>query len=209
VRGRGTREILDQQLAPALAMRPDLATVFTGTNDVISRRFDLAAVAADVERLQRELVNAGATVLTFTLPDLSPLMPLARPLAPRVRALNDAVRAACARTGATLLDFSAYPVAIDGRLWSGDRLHANALGHARIAAALAHALGLPGTDASWQRELPPLARPSRASVLVDEVVWYRLHLLPWVWQHLQGRSAGDGRGPKRPALGELRPVAVE
>src|SRR6185437_2615910 len=46
IRGRTTRQIRDQQLGPALAMRPDLATVFSGTNDVVARSFDLAAVAA-------------------------------------------------------------------------------------------------------------------------------------------------------------------
>src|SRR5258705_6415265 len=35
IRGRLTREILDEQLAPALAMHPDLATVFSGSNDIL------------------------------------------------------------------------------------------------------------------------------------------------------------------------------
>src|SRR6187402_2349958 len=47
IRGRKTREIRDQQLGPALAMRPDLVTLFSGTNDVVSRSFDPGAVAAD------------------------------------------------------------------------------------------------------------------------------------------------------------------
>ncbi|HEX7808937.1 MAG TPA: GDSL-type esterase/lipase family protein, partial [Thermoanaerobaculia bacterium] len=37
VRGRTTRQILDQQLALAVAMKPDLATVVAGTNDVLRR----------------------------------------------------------------------------------------------------------------------------------------------------------------------------
>src|SRR5439155_22626792 len=47
VRGRTTRQIRDQQLAPALAMQPDLARVFSGTNDVLARRFDAEAVGRD------------------------------------------------------------------------------------------------------------------------------------------------------------------
>ena len=78
VRGRRTREVLEQQLGPALAMRPDLATVFSGTNDVIRSGFDPARVAADIEAMQRALRGVGATVLTFTLPDLSDVIPLAR-----------------------------------------------------------------------------------------------------------------------------------
>ncbi len=203
VRGKRTREIVDEQLGPAMAMRPDLATVFSGTNDVTSRRFDLAAVAADVERLQVSLVAVGATVLTFTLPDLTPVMPLARGLAPRVRALNEAIRAACARTGATLLDFAAYPVASDPRLWSEDRLHANAAGHARIAAAMAHALALPGCDDSWTRPLPEVGRAALALRLAAELRWCRHHLFPWLAERLRRRGAGDRHGPKRPELAEL------
>ncbi|HET9766836.1 MAG TPA: SGNH/GDSL hydrolase family protein [Thermoanaerobaculia bacterium] len=203
VRGKTTREIAAEQLPAALAMRPDLATVFSGTNDVTARHFDVAAVAADVERMQATLVAAGTTVLTFTLPDLTPVMPLARPIASRVRALNDAIRAACTNTGATLLDFAAYPVASDPRLWSDDRLHANAAGHARVAAALAHALGLPGSDTSWQAALPERPLPSAAERATAELRWCRRHLLPWLWQHLRGRSSADGRRPKRPALVEL------
>lgn len=200
VRGKTTREIATEQLPAAVAMRPDLATVFSGTNDVTARRFDAAAVAADIERMQASLVATGATVLAFTLPDLTPVMPLARGLAPRVRVLNAAIRAGCARTGATLLDFAAYPVASDARLWSDDRLHANAAGHARMAAALAQALGLPETDESWKLPLPAAAPCSAAQRLAAELRWYRRHLLPWLWQNRPGRSAGDSPGPKRPAL---------
>ena len=52
-RGATTREIAERQLARAAAMRPDLATVFSGTNDVLRPRFDVRAFAADVLRLQR------------------------------------------------------------------------------------------------------------------------------------------------------------
>jgi lysophospholipase L1-like esterase len=205
VRGRRTRQIRDEQLPLALAMRPDLATVFAGTNDVTSRRFDLAPVAADLEAIQRALVEAGATVLTFTLPDLGPVMPLARGLAPRVAALNDAVRAACGRTGVLLVDFAAHPVASDPRLWSDDRLHANAAGHARMAAALAHALGLPDTDGSWGEPLPALPAPTAVERVATELRWVGQHLLPWLWQHARGRSSGDGQLPKRPALAPYVP----
>src|SRR3954468_22071038 len=47
IRGRATRAIRDEQLAPALAMKPDLVTLFTGTNDVVRRRFDASEVGRD------------------------------------------------------------------------------------------------------------------------------------------------------------------
>ncbi len=206
MRGLTTRQILDRQLAPALALRPDLATLFSGTNDVVRPRFDAAAVARDVETMQRALIAGGATVLGFTLPSLSLVMPLARPIEPRVAALNEALRRAAAASGAILVDFARHAVGSDPRLWSRDRLHANAAGHARIAAALAAALGLPGTDTRWSEPLEP-ARPRRpGEVLAAELAWGRDYFLPWVWRHLNGRSSGDGITAKRP---RLMPVRLE
>jgi lysophospholipase L1-like esterase len=200
VRGRSTRQILDQQLEPAAAMRPDLVTLFTGTNDVIRPRFDPDEVRADVEDMQRRLIEGGATVLGFTLPDLSIVLPIARPIAGRVRALNDALRRASESSGAILGDFARHSVGSDPRLWGPDRLHANALGHARIAAALAWALRLPHTDESWSHPLPTEWSQSLLAGLVAEARWQRTYFLPWIMRHLRGRSSGDGRGPKRPAL---------
>src|SRR5436190_8300791 len=135
IRGRLTREILDEQLAPALAMNPGLATVFAGSNDILRMRFDALRVSDDVAHMQRSLAAGGATVVTFTLPDLTPILPMARVLAPRVRALNDALRSASASTGAILVDFAAHAIGSDPRLWSEDRFHANTDGHVRIANA--------------------------------------------------------------------------
>lgn len=200
IRGRTTRQILDEQLERALDMSPDLVTFFSGTNDVVGRRFDLDAVAADIETVHRQVGECGARLLTFTLPDLSPVMPAARRIAPRVAALGQAIREISERSGAIVVDFAAHPVASDPRLWSEDRLHANAHGHQRIAAALAHALGLPGADPSWADPLP--SRPSLSALQKAgaELRWSKNYLVPWLWRHLWGRSSGDGIAPKRPKL---------
>lgn len=200
VRGRSTRRILEEQLEPALALRPDLVTLFSGTNDVVALRFDAAAVGRDVEQMQRRLIAGGATVLGFTLPDLSTVLPLARPLAARVRALNETLRSAAAATGAILVDFARHPVGSDPRLWSPDRIHANSAGHARIAAALAWAIGLPGTDESWSAPLPPAHPRSWSERITAEVKWECAYVLPWLGRQLLGRSSGDSRGGKRPHL---------
>src|SRR5689334_18117119 len=92
IRGRCTREIKDEQLDSALALRPDLATVVAGMNDLLRRRFDARAIAADIGDMQRAFVAHGCAVLTFTIPDIARRLappPLARILAARTRALND------------------------------------------------------------------------------------------------------------------------
>jgi lysophospholipase L1-like esterase len=200
IRGRTTRQIRREQLDAAVAMRPDLVAFVSGTNDLLRPRFDPAALRDDVEAMQGALVGAGATVITFTLPDLGDIMPLARIVRGRLLRMNDVIRDAGARTGTIVCDFAAYPVAADPRLWSDDRLHANSAGHARIAEALADHLGLAGTNGSWSEPLPEAPAPRWGERLRAEAAWTRRHLLPWLWKHLQGRSSGDGIRPKLPRL---------
>jgi lysophospholipase L1-like esterase len=203
VRGLTTAQVRERQLSAALAMRPDLATVFCGTNDVTGLSFNAEKVAADIEHMQRELVAAGATVLSFTLPDLTPLMPLARLIAPRIAALNHALARTSRSTGSILVDFAAHPGATDRRLWSEDRIHANSEGHARIAEALAHALHLPGSSEVWKQPLPTMTKQTRRQWWAAETRWITRHLLPWAWQGVTGRSSADGRMPRRPVLAPL------
>jgi lysophospholipase L1-like esterase len=200
VRGRTTCQIRDEQLARAVALRPNLATCVAGTNDVLRGRFDAQSFHEDLYAMQSALVQQGATVLTFTLPDLTPVMPFARILGNRVALLNDAIRDSCARSGAILCDLAAHPVASDPRLWSDDRLHANSAGHARIADALAYHLGLPGTSETWREPLPERPASTAMDAVRAELAWGRNHLLPWFWRHLRGRSSGDGITCKFPEL---------
>ncbi len=209
IRGRRTRRILDEQLAPALALEPDLVTLSCGTNDVVARRFDLDAVATDIERLHARITAAGATLVAFTLPDLSPIMLLGRLVAPRVHALNEAIRDISRRSGARLLDFDPYPIVGDPRLWSADRLHANSAGHRRIAAAIAHLLDLPDSDESWAEPLPRAAAPSAARRLALEARWASDYLIPWWWRHLRGRSSGDSVVAKRATLEAVNGTPLE
>lgn len=205
IRGRMTRQILDEQLPVAVEMRPDLATVVAGMNDLIRPRFDARVVVDDIEAMFAALRGGGATVLTFTLPAPGPGMPLARLLQPRVSRYNRALRAAARRTGARVLDLEAVPVASDPRLWSEDRLHGNAEGHERVAAGFAQLIGLQ-TPIVWSEPLPPMPRRPVAETLAADLAWARAHLVPWVQRHLRGESSGDGITPKRP---RLEPVVAD
>jgi lysophospholipase L1-like esterase len=200
VRGRIAHQIREQQLDLAVAMRPDLVTVVAGMNDLMRPGFVANEVGADVEAMQQALIDVGATVLTFTLPDLRAIMPMARLLGDRTLHLNDALRRACAKTGGRLCDFAAYPVASDPRVWSDDRLHANSDGHARMADALAYTAEFPGSDDSWTKPLPDAPPPRFGDALSIEIAWAKKHFLPWLWRHARGKSSGDGREPKRPRL---------
>jgi lysophospholipase L1-like esterase len=205
VRGRKTRQVLDQQLAPALAMQPDLATVFAGTNDIIQKEVNIDAVLTDLGAMQQALRGAGATVLTITMPDLSEIAPFAKKARPRLLEFNAGVRALCAETGALVLDVAADPTATDKRFWHEDRLHANAEGHRLIAEGLAHTLGLPGHTRLGSAPLPPPPPGSARHGALAELRWVQRYLLPWMVRHALGRSSGDGITPKHPQFTTVLP----
>jgi lysophospholipase L1-like esterase len=203
VRGRRISQVRDEQLGPALALEPDLATVVAGLNDLLHRRYDPDMTAVHLEAMLRELRGAGATVMTFTLPDLSSVVPLARIVRARLAGYNAAIRAAGEASGALVVDIAAEPVSIDPRLWSPDRLHASPLGHERIAAALAHALSLDGADRSWAAPLPAALRRPPHALVTAELIWVQRYFTPWLVRRIRGRSSGDGLTAKRP---ELAPI---
>ncbi|MFJ8884281.1 SGNH/GDSL hydrolase family protein [Streptomyces sp. NPDC102402] len=200
VRGRVARQVRSEQLGAALALRPDLATVVAGVNDLLRPRFDAEETVGHLEEMFSALTGAGAHVLTLTFPDVGKIAPIARPVRGRVFELNAGIRAAAARHGVTVAEGAGHAVTTDPRLWSTDRLHSSPLGHERIAAAAAHALGLPGSDDAWARPLPPQAVPSGLRAAAAELRWTAAFLGPWLGRRLRGRSSGDGRTAKRPLL---------
>ncbi|MFF9642993.1 SGNH/GDSL hydrolase family protein [Kitasatospora aureofaciens] len=203
VRGRLAGQVRAEQLAPALALRPDLVTVVAGMKDLMRPGLDAGAVVAELDAMFAAFTATGARVLTFTFPDIGRIAPLARALRPRVLDLNARIRAAADHRGVVVVDFFPHRVTTDPRMWSADRLHASPLGHAGIAAAAAHALALPGSDDGWAEPLPPLPVAGIRQRAAEEAAWIGTFLGPWLLRRLRGRSSGDGRVAKRP---ELRPV---
>ncbi len=202
VRGRKIGQIRAEQLPPALAMEPDLASVVGGINDVLRPRADLDALAADLDAMVAAFTGRGATVLVLTYPDVGEIMAVARRVSPRLRAYNERVRTIAARHGARVIDIERGGTT-DARLFHADRLHANDLGHERIALAAALALDLPDVETDWRDPLPPAPVSSRRQTLRADARWARAHLAPWISRRVRGVSSGDGVEPKRP---ELAPV---
>ncbi|WP_084161796.1 SGNH/GDSL hydrolase family protein [Nocardia sp. BMG51109] len=199
VRGRRAAEIRAEQLAPALALEPDLATVVAGMNDVIRPRFDQETVVADIDAMFAALTAAGARVVTFTFPDIGGIAPIIRPLSARVRAINARMRELARRPGVTLVDFEPVAATIDPRVWAEDRLHLSPLGHDLVSRAVADTLGLPGTEGDWRLPLPPLRR-DLPELVAAELRWVAFHMAPWIGRRLRGVSSGTGLTPKRPDL---------
>jgi hypothetical protein len=150
--------------------------------------------------LHVQLSKSGATVVTTTFPDIARILPVGRLLESRVIEVNDSIRTAADRHGFRLVDLYDVPSMAEPDTWSADRIHGSGKGHMLFAAAAAEALGLPGSNHDWAESSPGSGRPSLSSQLYSQLLWTQNMLMPWVWRHARGRSAGDGREPRRPRL---------
>lgn len=196
VRSRTVRGLVDEQVPQALALRPDLVSVLIGANDLVARRVDPVAVAADVEVAVRRLRDAGIDVLLVT-----PFLPGRRAaaiFARRFAMFASELRRIAADTGAALLDTAVFldaggrPAIADLELWADDKVHLRSRGHRFLAYRAAEALGVPDAEALGDLEAALHADDDP----VASGTWLRRDALPWVWRRLRGRTAGDGRVAK-------------
>jgi acyl-CoA thioesterase I len=145
VSGARAEDLVRDQLEPALAARPAVATLAIGINDVIGEtppeRFEAA-----VERAVSAVAAAGARLVIVTIPDLS-LSPRVEGGAARAgvlgrtRELNERLAAVARRHGVPLADLFGPGAEVyggDGTL-SGDRFHPSAKGYERWVEAIAPA----------------------------------------------------------------------
>lgn len=200
VRGRKAAEVRAEQLPAALALRPTIASVAAGVNDILRPHFDARTVANELGAMFAALRSADCTVITMTFPRLAHPVPGRALIAKRMTELNVEIRSVAEEFGVVVIDLEQHGVASDSRLWSWDRLHLNETGHARLAAAAAYALGLPGATDTWNRPLAPLTRAHPFSRVRADIAWAGMFLVPWLTRRVRRRSSGDSRTAKRPEL---------
>lgn len=150
VRGYRARDAIQLELPEAIALQPDLITVFIGGNDVLlAPRLDAARFADELDQLLAPFADPSVTVVLSTLPDLAAVSPLPPPLRGqlrrRVETVNQVIRQAAHRYDTVLLDAWAEPRILRHAMWSFDRIHPSSAGHRLIAASVADLLGVPAT----------------------------------------------------------------
>ena len=200
IRGRKLHPILDEQLEPALALRPDLVTMHAGANDVLRPRVDLDELAAAYDAAVARLRGSGADVVLFTIADPGP-SGLYAALRGRMAIFNEHVREIVDTHGCFLVDpwrMRDRPVA---ELMDTDRMHLNPVGHQHVAFAVLEVLGVEHDTPRLER--PPRPVLSRGERLRSDAAWTKEFLGPWVHRRLTGRSSGDGLSPRRPDLAPL------
>ncbi|WP_228545800.1 SGNH/GDSL hydrolase family protein [Microcella flavibacter] len=204
IRGRLLGPILDDQLPVALALRPELLTINGGGNDIMRPRVSVAGVADRLVDAAERATAQGIRVVLVSGADPGDHIPLGGLLRARGDELAREVRQRIHGSGMLFVDNWGDEGLRALRYWSIDRLHLNALGHARVAANVLAALDVPvapGGRSEVERlhELEA-ARPRTAA-------YWREYVLPWIGRRLTGRSSGDGRAPKRATLEPISPSA--
>ena len=200
IRGRKLPVIIDEQLAPALALEPDLVTIHGGGNDVLRPRVDLDALAARYDEAIGLLSANGAQVVMFTLfdPGTSGVFAAMRG---RFAVFNEWAREIAERHDAILVDQWRMRDIELPAVMDTDRMHLNTAGHTHMAARVLDALGV--GHGLVPPPLAPIPVLDRREKLAENTRWTREFLLPWLHRRITGRSSGDGLDPKRPTLAPI------
>ena len=198
IRGRTLRPILAEQLEPAIALEPDLITIYAGGNDLIRPRCDVDALGELYDEAVGTLAATGATVGVFTAFDPGGGGPFAR-LRGRFAVYNERVREIADRHGALVLDSWRMRPERPELMWSEDRLHLGPLGHRAVAIEVLDTLGVPH-DLDLSDPTGALGETSFRNGRRADFDWVVKHAAPWIKRRLTGRSSGDGVSPKRPTL---------
>ena len=189
VRSRRVADLCGPQLQRALELRPDLVSVFIGSNDLVLVRADVDVLAARLETAVTRLRKSGADVVLVT-----PFLPRRAASAVYVRrfaAFAAALAAVAERTGAILVDTDRHPGLGARENWAEDLVHLSSRGHRLLAYIVGEQLGVPHAEA-----LGELDAALHEHERITRGTWWRRHALPWIWRRLRGRTAGDGRVAK-------------
>jgi len=191
IRGKLIHPIVEQQLEPALALKPTHLSFNGGGNDMLRPRADVGRIVAAFEHVLRRCDDEGVRLIVLSGANPSAGLPLGRVVQGRGDRLSRAVEERLASRPDVITAYNWFDRELaSGEFWSVDRLHMNPRGHHRVAARVIEAVGAAAPSDWWRlREIPETER-------LKGTAYYREHVAPWVRRRLAGTSSGDGRQPK-------------
>jgi lysophospholipase L1-like esterase len=171
-----------RQLEAALELRPSVAAVIVGVNDVLRGSFDVARTGQALDTVVSDLREAGALVLTARLPDPGRMFglpaALSHSLARRVAAVNAVTDVISRRYATVHFDAAGHPATYERRMWSVDRLHPSERGHRLLAGGFAELLARRGFPVHGPVDPEPTnAAPS----WTDGVRWMATKGTKWLY----------------------------
>jgi lysophospholipase L1-like esterase len=202
IRGKLVWPIVEQQLEPALALRPTHLSFNGGGNDMLRPRTSLSSVADAFSLVLKRCDEEGVQLILLSGANPSGQLPMGRMINRRGDLLSEAVVGRI-RERPDVIRALNWPdrELSTPRYWSEDRLHMNSRGHHRVAARVLEAIGQEPPEPWWS--LPEI--PDRASL--KGAAYYRAHVGPWVRRRLTGTSSGDGRAAKFATWTTIEPAA--
>lgn len=199
IRGRLVWPIVEEQLEPALALKPTHLSFNGGGNDMLRPRTRIAHIVEAFAHVIRRCDEEGVRLILLAGANPSGQLPFSRVIQRRGDLLTAAVTAAIADRDDIVRAFNWHdPELSTPPYWSADRLHMNSRGHHRVAARVLDALGV-GAPGEWW------SLPELPAIGVGQAAYYREHVGPWVRRRITGTSSGDGREPKHATWSQVAP----
>lgn len=141
IRGRLLGQIIDEQVDAALALKPNLVSIYGGGNDILRPSLDIDSLMARYDEANGRLRAAGIQVFTFTNMDVRDFNAF-KHTRMRSALYNELLREIVDKHDLILVDYWRKRDFSDWRYWSGDRLHMNTAGHIKMAGRVLDTLSL-------------------------------------------------------------------
>ena len=201
IRGKLLKQVVVDQIPQAIKYiegKQTLVSFHAGANDVLRPNYQADLSLPQYEEGIRQLTNAGATVIIFTVIDkVEGKGKTATLWHQRFSNFNENVRRVSAKYPVILFEAKDAEFLNDHRFLAFDRLHMNSEGHSRLANAVLQGLGYE-FDPNWKVAPPPAKKKNKVVKIALDFVWIATFLIPWIWRRIRGKSSGDGRSAKYP-----------
>jgi len=199
IRGKLLKQVVEDQIPVALKYiegRNTLVSFHAGANDVLRPNYKPEVSLPEYEKGIKQLTDAGATVIIFTVVDkVDGKGRTATLWHERFSNFNENVRMVATEYPTILFEAKKAEFLNDRRFLAFDRLHMNPEGHRRLANAVLEGLGYE-FDEKWRIPLPQAKKKNKIIKLITNLAWITIFLLPWIWRRIRGKSSGDGRNAK-------------
>ena len=175
--GARFRSVVKKQLGGAISMRPDLALICVGTNDVLRGDFSPAEIRAAVESIITQFNQVDAVPVFLGIPDPIQTAPgpmsLKKILHTRVKLVNAIIEQVAQAQGAAFVSTWNHSMASDRSMWHIDRMHPSAKGHQEISDLVRRSLFLP------RRSRKKLPVGIEGDTKKDQIFWLLTNGAKW------------------------------
>ncbi|MFW0181821.1 SGNH/GDSL hydrolase family protein [Rothia sp. CCM 9417] len=196
IRGRLLVPIIEEQLEPALELKPNLVSLIGGGNDSLRPGFDVDALIQHYDAAFKTLRDENIEVFTMTGFDPGPKGFFSGNRA-RVALFNELLREVAEDRGVAIVDYWRMRELRDLRYWAPDRLHMNPAGHTLVARRALETLSAENIRIG-DPVVPESMPQTRAQEALANAKWAREFVVPWIGRRLRGTSSGDNIAPKYP-----------